>query len=134
MVRVARQLVVPGRAHPRFAQSFAEQLPVRSASADLVTSNGVLMMTDRSEVLTECLRILRPGGRLQFGDLVFDSRPGHELVDEFVSLPSNALTRDRWRDLLVAVGFVDVEFGPDDHPERNRLGPVGGRAIRAVKP
>jgi SAM-dependent methyltransferase len=134
MVLVAAGLVTPSVRRQWFAQSFAEQLPVRSASVDLVTSNGVFMMTNRPVALTECHRVLRPGGRLQFGDQVFNSRPGHELVDEWHSLQSKALTRDRWRDLLVDVGFVGVEFGPPDHPERTYVGPAGGRAVMARKP
>ena len=48
----------------------AEDLPLESASVDVVISNGVLnLTTDKHRAFSEILRVLRPGGRLLLGDI-----------------------------------------------------------------
>jgi arsenite methyltransferase len=135
MAKVASEIERPLAAQPVYGQSLAEFLPVRSDSADLVTSNGVFNLCDRPVVLRECLRILKPGGRLQFGDLALDAAGFHELAAEWWSFSHNRLTIDRWRDLLTSCGFVDVEIGAITHPGGLRsLAPMVGRSFYAAKP
>lgn len=48
-----------------------EALPVRTASVDVVISNGVLNLApDKRAVMLEIARVLRPGGRLLLADVV----------------------------------------------------------------
>lgn len=54
-----------------FRQAYMEELPISDNWADVVISNGVLNLTpDKSKVLKEMYRVLRPGGRLQVGDIM----------------------------------------------------------------
>ena len=64
-----------GLAHVQFREGLAEALPVEDAWADVVISNGVInLCADKRAVLAEILRVLRPGGRLQFADIA-NGRP-----------------------------------------------------------
>lgn len=54
-----------------FRKGLAEALPVPDGWADVVISNGVLnLMPDKSAVLKEMARVLKPAGRLQIGDIL----------------------------------------------------------------
>ena len=64
-----------GLAHVQFREGLAEALPVEDAWADVVISNGVInLCADKQAVFAEILRVLRPGGRLQFADIA-NGRP-----------------------------------------------------------
>jgi arsenite methyltransferase len=52
-------------------ETLIEQLPLEDASVDVVISNGVLdLVPDKEAVMDEIDRVLRPGGRVQFADVV----------------------------------------------------------------
>ena len=54
-----------------FRQGFGEALPVEDGWADVVISNGVLnLMPDKNAAMAEMARVLKPGGRLQIGDIL----------------------------------------------------------------
>lgn len=54
-----------------FREAFMEEMPVSDGWADVIISNGVLNLTpDKQQTLGEMHRILRPGGRLQIGDIL----------------------------------------------------------------
>ena len=60
------------------------QLPDRFA--DVVISNGVVnLMPDKQEAFTEMARVLKPGGRIQIGDILVD-RPVPENAKESIDL------------------------------------------------
>src|SRR5205823_7580724 len=60
-----------GRDNIEFRESTAESLPVEDGWADVVISNGVLnLLPDKNAGLAEMARVLRPGGRLQIGDIL----------------------------------------------------------------
>ena len=56
-----------------FRKGLAEALPVDDGWADVVISNGVINLTpDKSAVLNEISRVLKPGGRVQIGDIAVE--------------------------------------------------------------
>jgi SAM-dependent methyltransferase len=59
-----------GRGNVEFRQGVIEDLPVETGWADVVISNGVInLCADKHRVFNEIMRMLRPGGRLQFADI-----------------------------------------------------------------
>ena len=54
-----------------FRHGYAETLPIEDGWADVVISNGVLnLVPDKPAALQEMARVLKPGGRLQIGDIL----------------------------------------------------------------
>jgi SAM-dependent methyltransferase len=72
MLNKARQAAVEaGLDQVEFQEGYGEALPVPDGWADVVISNGVLnLMPDKSAALHEMARVLKPGGRLQIGDIL----------------------------------------------------------------
>jgi SAM-dependent methyltransferase len=72
MLEKARHSATTARAsNVEFLEGFAEDLPVSDGWADIVISNGVLnLMPDKAAALKEMARVLKPGGRLQIGDIL----------------------------------------------------------------
>jgi SAM-dependent methyltransferase len=68
--RAGRAVRVLGLANVDIRAGDASGLPVETGSIDVVISNGVLnLVPDKRRAFGEMARVLRPGGRLQLGDI-----------------------------------------------------------------
>lgn len=69
-----------------FRQGLLEEMPVEDGWADAVISNGVInLCADKKRVFAEIMRILKPGGHLQFADIA-TGRPVPEAATRDVDL------------------------------------------------
>jgi arsenite methyltransferase len=96
-------------------EGFAESLPVEDASVDLVISNGVINLTpDKVAVMREIARVLRPGGRIQIGDIVVGKQvpqSAKDNIDLWSSCIAGALLYTEWTEILQLLGFELAEWG-----------------------
>jgi ubiquinone/menaquinone biosynthesis C-methylase UbiE len=71
MLHKARHTVARlGVRNVEFRQGLAEDLPVEDGWADVVIANGVFnLCADKRAVFAEVMRVMAPGGHLQFGDI-----------------------------------------------------------------
>ena len=64
-------------------QGYAEELPVDSESVDVVISNGVInLCPDKLAVFQELSRVLKPGGRMQVGDILVHKEVPQDAKDD----------------------------------------------------
>ena len=60
-----------GLTNVEFRQGYAESLPVPNGWADVVISNGVFnLLPDKRAGLASMYDVVKPGGRLQIGDIL----------------------------------------------------------------
>ncbi|MCH7575762.1 MAG: methyltransferase domain-containing protein [Candidatus Marinimicrobia bacterium] len=72
-----------GAGHVEFVNGLIEELPFTDNHADVLISNGVLNLTlDKVATLREWLRVLKPGGRLQFGDILVARKIPDSALDD----------------------------------------------------
>lgn len=75
-----------GLAQVEFRKGLIEELPIENGWADAVISNGVInLCADKRRVFAEVVRVLRPGGRLQFADIA-NSKPVPEAAIRNIDL------------------------------------------------
>lgn len=72
-----------GYAHVDVREGYAESLPVEDGEIDVVISNGVInLCPDKQAVFREMFRVLRPGGRIQVGDILVHLPVPQEAKDD----------------------------------------------------
>ncbi len=142
-----------GASNVAFLKGRIEDIPLPANSVDVVISNCVInLAADKSLVLRDAFRVLRPGGRFAVADVVADGPVPEQLrhdMEAWVGCIAGALEVDTYRTLLHQAGFQDIsieitrryrleEAGintttlPPDWQQAD--GKIAGALVRATKP
>ncbi|HLJ68636.1 MAG TPA: arsenite methyltransferase [Chloroflexota bacterium] len=101
-----------GATNVAFLKGRIEEIPLPSSSVDVVISNCVInLAADKSLVLKDAFRVLKPGGRFAVADVVTDGPLPEELrrnMELWVGCIAGALDTDTYRRLLAEAGFEDI--------------------------
>jgi arsenite methyltransferase len=105
-----------GAANVEFLKGEIENIPLPDNSVDVVISNCVINLSaDKSRVLQEAYRVLRPGGRLAVSDVVVRGEVPADVrknVELWVGCVAGAMEESEYRRKLAAAGFEEIEIEP----------------------
>jgi len=105
-----------GAANVEFLKGDIEDIPLPDNSVDVVISNCVINLSaDKSRVLREAFRVLRPGGRFAVSDVVVRGQVPDEVRASmllWVGCIAGALEESDYRARLTEAGFREIDFEP----------------------
>jgi arsenite methyltransferase len=105
-----------GAENVEFLKGEIEHIPLPDASVDVIISNCVINLSaDKSRVLAEAFRVLKPGGRFAVSDVVVRGDAPAEVrrnMELWIGCVAGALEELEYRDLLADAGFRRVEIEP----------------------
>ncbi|QFG68046.1 arsenite methyltransferase [Ornithinimicrobium pratense] len=111
-----RNAAAAGVDNVEFLQGYLEEVPLPDDSVDVVISNCVInLAADKSVVLAEAARVLRPGGRFAVSDVVADEDMDEATradMAQWTGCIAGALTQAQFRAALLDAGFTDIEITP----------------------
>jgi len=103
-----------GALNVEFLKGEIESIPLPDNSVDVVISNCVINLSaDKSRVLREAFRVLRPGGRFAVSDVVVRGEVPASVRKSmllWVGCIAGALEESDYRAKLTSAGFVDVDL------------------------
>jgi ubiquinone/menaquinone biosynthesis C-methylase UbiE len=99
-----------------FLKGEIENIPLPDSSVDVIISNCVINLSaDKSKVLREAFRVLKPGGRFAVSDVVTRGEIPPEIrksVLAWVGCVAGALEENEYRIKLREAGFEQIEIEP----------------------
>jgi SAM-dependent methyltransferase len=129
-----RNAAAAGATNVEFIKGTIESIPLADASVDVVISNCVInLAADKTAVIAEIARVLRPGGRVGITDIVAEDRLTAKQRAErgsYTGCIAGALSISEFRNGLEAVGLRDAEVRPT-HAVADGM---HSAIIRATKP
>ena len=132
-----------GVGNATFLKGTIEAIPLPGATVDVVISNCVInLAADKTAVLKEAFRVLKPGGRLAVSDMVeLEPLPPQvkSAIDAWAGCVAGTIPVDAYRAAVLDAGFDAVEieitnsFGPGEAGLPAASGEIGSAFIRALK-
>lgn len=121
-----------GVTNVEFLEGMIEAVPLPDQSVDVVISNCVINLApDKTPVIHEISRVLRPGGRVAVSDVVAENGVGpSDDGTAWAECGAGALQLDEYLALLAAAG---LEQGSIEFTHQTGEG-LHGAVVRAVKP
>jgi ubiquinone/menaquinone biosynthesis C-methylase UbiE len=137
MLDLARRNVAEaGVENVEFVKGYLEDLPLAGDSVDVVISNCVINLSgDKSKVLAEAARVLRPGGLFAVSDVIADPDMDEATRSDMAAWTgcvAGALTEQEFRSALMSAGFEDIEIS-ETHRVHEHAGAAIIRARKAAR-
>ena len=105
-----------GATNVEFLRGEIEHIPLPDNSVDVIISNCVInLSSDKSQVLREAFRVLKPGGRFAVSDVVVRGEVPAEIrrnVELWIGCLAGALEEGEYRSKLSDAGFQSIEIEP----------------------
>jgi ubiquinone/menaquinone biosynthesis C-methylase UbiE len=110
--RARRAAEKGGFTNVKFKHGFAEKLPAKAETVDVIISNCVINLAeDKARVFREAFRVLKAGGRLEVNDVVFGAAvlPSVRLsAAGWAECVAGALPEQEYLDLVKQAGFQEI--------------------------
>ena len=101
-----------GATNVAFLKGRIEDIPLPANTVDVVISNCVInLAADKSRVLREAFRVLKPGGKFAVSDVVADGAVPADFrrnMEAWVGCLAGALEVDAYQQILAKAGFEDI--------------------------
>ena len=130
-----------GAKNVEFLKGDIQQIPLPDRSVDVVISNCVIdLAPDKSAVLAEAFRVLKPGGRFAVSDVVVRGEVPPQVrrnMELWVGCLAGALDEADYVKKLAEAGFEDISveaWRVYDAPDIEADGQFASAFIRATKP
>jgi arsenite methyltransferase len=105
-----------GAENVEFLKGEIEHIPLPNDCVDVIISNCVINLSaDKDRVLSEALRVLKPGGRFAVSDVVIRGEMHPEIRQSvllWVGCVAGALEENEYRAKLASAGFEEIEIEP----------------------
>ena len=105
-----------GLGNVEFLKGEIEAIPLPDSSVDVIISNCVINLSaDKTRVMAEAFRVLKPGGRFAVSDVVIRGEVPPEVrrsMELWVGCIAGALTEQQYLQSLRQAGFEDVGIEP----------------------
>jgi len=99
-----------------FLKGDIERIPLPDSSVDVIISNCVINLSaDKTKVLTEAFRVLKPGGRFAVSDVVVRGEVPSEVrtsMELWIGCVAGALEEQEFLGMLRSVGFENPSIEP----------------------
>ena len=121
-----------------YRKGYIEDLPCDDEAIDAVISNGVINLSaDKAAVFREAARVLKPGGRLAFSDIVTESQLPETVscnADLWAACIGGAMQEDNYRTTIEAAGLdlVTVAPMPYEFISDNAIGAAEQWGVKSV--
>ena len=115
-------------------ESSIEQLPVEDNVYNVVISNGAInLAADKQNVFNEIYRVLKPGGRLVFADMIKTDSTNDSCcaTDSWADCVAGTLTSEKLLDIIKSAGLVNAELISLTHYKTSAA--TTGAVFRATK-
>ena len=119
-------------------KGYIEDLPCDDEAIDAVISNGVINLSaDKGAVFREVARVLKPGGRIAFSDIVTESQLPESVscdADIWAACIGGAMQEDNYRATIEGAGLdlVTVEPMPYEFISDNAIGAAEKWGVKSV--